>query len=253
LTEPAPPAAAPRVGQDRRPPVKRPWPRLPWWFVTGAVVAIVAFLVVGAVAIHGMTSFREQPLYERRSAPLPGEQSHRVGRVELPDAPLVDVRCGAVTGLKVQAGNVTAPLLTEALTALCNRIAGLGTYGTELAERIAALGRAGAVISFANFGRTGELTTTLAGPPPRVLLSDAFLRGGGQYKGFLQPELAHELWHGGRTDVTAEEELAARRVELAACKGVPSYQAFRGCTDAQRIVAAGDAAALAGLRAAGYR
>jgi hypothetical protein len=245
-------AVPPRVGQDRRPPVARPWPRLPRWFVAGAAVALVAFLVVGAVAIAGMARFKEQPLYERRSASAPGEQSHRVGRVELPNAPLRAVSCGAVTGLRVQGGTDAGGLLADALAGLCKRIAALKPYGTELADRIARLAERGAILSFANFGRTGELTTTLAGTPPRVLLSDAFLRGGGQFKGFLLPELAHELWHAGATTVTAEDELAARRVELAACGVIPSGDAFRGCTDAKRIVGDGDEKALRELRAAGY-
>jgi hypothetical protein len=83
-------------------------------------------------------------------------------------------------------------------------------------------------------------------------VSDSFLRGGGVFKGFLLPELAHELWHGGHAVVTAQDELMARKVELAACADIPGSASFRGCTDAKRIVDAGDDAALRGLRAAGY-
>ena len=249
MTDPAP---GPLVGQGRRPAVKRPWPRLPRWFWAGAVVALVAFLAVGAVALRAVLTFEEQPLYERRSAPGAG-RSHEVGRVELPDAPLRPVSCGAVTGLRVQGGPEAGALLADALAGLCRRTKEFGPYGVELADRIAALGRAGAIVSFANFGRTGELTTTLAGTPPRVLLSDAFVRGGGRFKGFLLPELAHELWHAGAVEVTAADELAARKVELAVCADVPATEAFRGCTDAKRIVDEGDEQALRGLRSVGYR
>jgi len=238
----------PAVGQGRRPPVPRPWPRLPRWFWIGTGAAIAAFLVVGVIAIVAVTSFKEQPLYERRSAPRDG-QSHFVGRVTLPDAPLLPVRCGSVDGLKVQGGPDTGPLLAAAVGGLCKRLNALDPYGAELADRIVALARQGAVISFANFGRTGELSTTI--PGPRILLSDSFLRGGGQFKGFLLPELAHELWHGGSPDPTAEDELTARKVEWKACGLVPSPTAFRGCTDAKRIV--DDPAALDRLRRAGYR
>lgn len=213
---------------------------------------MLAFLTFGGIALVRMASFEEQPLYERRSPPMAGQQSHHVGRVVLPDAPLREVACGAIRGLRVQGGPDTGPLLEDAIRGLCRRVAAVGTYGVELAERIKALAEARAIVSFANFGRTGELTTTLPGPPPRILLNDAFLRGGGQFKGFLLPELAHEMWHAGRVAVTAEEELVARKVELAACAMVPSSEAFRGCTDARRIVEAGDAEALRGLRAAGY-
>lgn len=245
--------ALPQVGQGRRPPVKRPWPTLPRWFWAGAALLLAAFVAVAVVAIVTMASFEEQPLYERRSPPLATEQSHHVGRVVLPEAPLRDVDCGAIQGLRVQGGEDTGPLLEEALRGLCRRVAAVEGYGVELAERMRRLAAQGAIVSFANFGRTGELTTTLPGSPPRILLNDAFLRGGGQFKGFLLPELAHELWHAGSADVTAEDELTARKVELAACALIPSQEAFRGCTDARRIVEDGDADALAGLRKAGYR
>lgn len=243
---------APRVGQGRRPAVKRPWPRLPVWFWVGATTAFVGFVAVGVVAIVKVASFEEQPLYERRSPPMANEQSHHVGRVVLPKAPVSDADCGAVTGLRVQGGPDTGPLLKDALRGLCRRVAGIEGYGVALAERIKALGDQRAIVSFANFGRTGELTTTLRGTPPRILLSDAFLRGGGQFKGFLLPELAHEMWHAGRVDLTAEDELTARKVEYAACRLIPSWEAFRGCTDAKRIVEAGDAGALSGLEKAGF-
>lgn len=241
----------PVVGQGRRPAGRRPWPVLPRWFVIGVATLLAAFLVVAVVAVVAVVRFTEQPLYERRSPPHAG-LTHFVGRVELPDAPTFPVACGAVHGLRIQAGLEAGALLAESVTGLCKRLAGIGTYGPELADRIVVLAKAGAVVSFANFGRTGELTTTLAGTPPRVLVSDSFLRGGGLFKGFLLPELAHELWHAGNVHVTAEEELAARKVELAACADIPGSASFRGCTDARKIVRDGDAKALAALRAAGY-
>ena len=233
--------------------MKRPWPRLPAWFWAGTALTVAAFVTFAVVAVVRMASFEEQPIYERRSPPLATEQSHHVGRVGLPDAPLREVECGAIRGLRVQGGPETGELLADAVRGLCRRVAVVGTYGPELADRIKLLADQRAIVSFANFGRTGELTTTLPGSPPRVLLNDAFLRGGGQFKGFLLPELAHELWHAGRADLTAEEELTARKVEVAACALVPANESFRGCNDARRIVAAGDEEALRGLRAAGFR
>jgi hypothetical protein len=241
----------PAVGQGPRPAGRRPWPALPRWFVIGAAATLVAFLVVGAGAVVAVVRFKEQPLYERRSPSRDG-MSHFVGRVELPDAPTFPVACGAIKGLRIQGGVEAGALLAEAVTGLCKRVAGIGPYGPRLADRIIVLAKAGAVVSFANFGRTGELTTTVAGTPPRILVSDAFLRGGGLFKGYLLPELAHELWHAGNVDVTAEEELTARKVELAACADIPGSASFRGCTDAKRIVTDGDEKALRELRAAGY-
>ena len=245
--------APPAVGQGKRPAVRRPWPRLPLWFRIGAVVSFVAFLAVAALSLKAILGFREQPLYERRSAPVAGRLSHDVGRVELPNAPLRDVPCGAVTGLRVQGGPESGALLEEVLRGLCENLNGVGADASLLADRIVALAEQRAIVSFANFGRTGELSTTLAGSPPRVLLSDSFLRGGGQFKGFLLTVMAHELFHGGATDLSAEDELRARRVESAACDTVPSRDVFRGCTDALRIVEEGEEAALRGLRKAGYR
>jgi hypothetical protein len=65
--------------------------------------------------------------------------------------------------------------------------------------------------------------------------------------------LAHELWHGGGVDVPAEEEYAARTVEARMCDFVPSSGGFRGCLEAREIVGLGRTAAVAGLRAVGYR
>lgn len=253
MTEPA--APLPAVGQGARPTKPRPWPKLPRWFLVGGSLALAGFLAASVIALVAIFSFEEQPLYERRSAPFETSQSHTVGRVVLPaeGTPIKPVDCGAVKGLRIQGGEDTGPLLTEAFAGLCKDIKGLGPYGNELAERIVALAEKGAIVSFANFGRTGELTTTLPGTPPRVLLNDAFVRGGGQFKGFLLPELAHELWHAGSAEITAQDELEARKVELAACALVPSSEAFRGCTDAKRIVDEGDEAALRGLRGVGYR
>lgn len=239
------------VGQGRRPAIRRPWPALPRWFVVGSVVGLVAFVAVVVVAIVAMVTFQEQPLFERRSAPA-GNLSHDVGRVTLPDAPYTEVTCNGVTGWRVQGGTDTTALLSGAFGGLCKRLGALGPYSAPLGDRIVALAKQRAVLSFANFGRTGELTTTLVGSPPRILLSDAFLRGGGQFKGFLLPELAHEIWHGGTATVTARAELDARKVEARACALIPSKTAFRGCTEAQRIVAYGDDVALAKLEAAGY-
>lgn len=241
----------PAVGQGKRPNVPRPWPRLPLWFRVGAGMAFVAFLVVAAVALKAILGFEEQPLYERRSPPIAG-QTHNVGRVELPDAPVREVPCRSVSGLKVQGGPESGPLLEEVVSGLCKNLNRIAPYDDELGERIVALARQGAIVSFANFGRTGELSTTLPGPPPRILVSDSFLRGGGQFKGFLLPVIAHEIMHAGSTSYAAAGELEARSAEWEACKTVPRPDAFRGCTDAQRIVEDGEEKALRGLREAGY-
>ena len=239
------------VGDGARPLARRPWPVLPRWLLLGVALALVAFTVLAVFAVRRILDEESQPLLERRTAPLTGVQSHDVGPLQASTAVPVPVSCGVVEGLRVAADDVVRPVLVEALTeGLCDR---LGTYDPELARRVIAAARRGTVISFGVFTRTGEDSTTVAGDPPRIVLNNRFA---GSFKGFLLPLLAHELWHAGEVDVTAEEEYDARRVENEVCGDQRirvSRTVSRGCEDARRIVRLRRPAAIAELRAAGYR
>jgi hypothetical protein len=169
-----------------------------------------------------------------------------VGELRASDAEREAVPCGVITGLQVQGDDIVRPLLADALRGLCRR---LGALDPALADRIKSAADQGAVISFGVFERTGDASTTVAGSPPRILVNTSYA---GAFKGYLLQVLAHELWHGGRVDVTAADELAARRIEDQICKRQPEIQSIRGCEEAAQIVSAGDEAALAGLRDAGY-
>lgn len=209
---------------------------------------MVAFLGLSAYAVSLILDTEEQPLFARRTPPLVGVQSHDSGRVVLSQEAPVAVPCGAIVGLKVAGDSVAGPLLRAAVTdGVCKRLAGIDP---ALASRVKLAAERGVVISFGIFERTGEDSATIAGQPPRVAINTRYA---GAFKGFLLPVLAHELWHAGSVEVTAEEELGARKAEAAMCAFVPSSTVHRGCTDANAIVAAGDAAALAQLRAVGFR
>jgi hypothetical protein len=214
-------------------------------------VTLAAFAVLAVFAVRQILQDDTQPLFERRTPPRAGAQSHDVGVVQASTAAPVPVKCGVVDGLQVSADAVVRPALLEAITTgLCDR---LGTLDPELAERVIAAAGKRTIISFGVFERTGEDSTTLAGRPPRIVLNNRFA---GSFKGFLLPLLAHELWHAGEVDVTAEEEYAARRVENQACDDLrirTSRTVSRGCQDARAVVRRGHDAAVALLRAAGYR
>ncbi|HVE62521.1 MAG TPA: hypothetical protein VNB94_01785 [Mycobacteriales bacterium] len=239
------------VGEGRRPVVRRPWPALPRWLVAGVAALLVVFVVLAAFAVGRILDESPQPLFERRSPSLAGRQSHDVGLVQASNEPPVAVRCGVVDGLQVAADAQVRPALVEALRdGLCAR---LGTFDDELARRVVVAARRGVVISFGVFARTGEDSTTLAGSPPRIVLNNRFA---GSFKGFLLPLLAHELWHAGQTDVTAEEEYAAREIEDEVCNDQrirTSRRVSRGCEDARAIVRRGRIAAIAELERLGYR
>ena len=235
------------VGQGRRPNVRRPWPRLPRWFWVLVAVTVAAFGGFVGDAVNRVVGFEEQPLFERRPPPAPG-QSHAVGRVEFSRADPVPVRCGAISGLRVAGDDVVRPLLAESIErGVCGRLGGLDP---RLADRIAAAARKGTIVSFGVFEGTGVDSTTLAGPPPRIVVNTRYA---GAFKGYLLQVLAHELWHGGSTEVTAEEEYLARVVEDAMCRLQPEIASVRGCEEARSIVELGEAEAVRRLREAGYR
>jgi hypothetical protein len=245
-----------RVGQGRRPRVKRPWPRLPPWFVFGAAAASFGIVVLLVLAVVRMAR-PEQPVEQRRT-PSSATMSHDVGAVVFQDRLTEPVPCGAVTGLRV--AGVTqenVDLLRELVTqAICPnlRITPLDAVGADAS--VAAAARRGVVIGFGQFERTGEDSTTLVEPgkPVRVAVNARFSIRGKSFKGYLAVVLLHELMHaGGRLPVTAEDELRARTAEAALCTAIlPNTEIGRSCSDAQTIVGWGRETALAKLRAAGY-
>ncbi|MDQ1709595.1 MAG: hypothetical protein QOG49_980 [Frankiaceae bacterium] len=245
------PTAAAQVGQGRRPAAKRPWPQLPRWFVVGVAGTAVATVAVLAYAIV-LLGRAPQPLTARRT-PSSAGLSHDVGRYEFRSAVTQPVACGAVNGLQVAGANqADADLLADVVGGVCKNIRQLSPPAEDRAVQAA---RRGAIIGFAQFERTGEDSTTIAGTPPRVAVNTRFSVRGKSFKGYLAAVVVHELVHAGAPPgpVTADEEFTARTAESQLCAIVlPNDQIGRSCADANAIVALGRAAAITKLRAAGY-
>jgi hypothetical protein len=231
--------------------VRRPWPRLPRWFVVGVAVSSVLIVVVLGYAI-AVLSRPAQPVTERRT-PSSATLSHDVGKFELQAAVQRPAPCGAVNGLATAgATSADADLLAEVLAGICKNIR---TVAPPAEDRVVTAARRGVVISFARFERTGEDSTTIAGRPPRVAVNARFSSRGGSFKGYLAGVVLHELMHAGGppVPVTADEEFLARSAENQLCGIVlPNSSIGRSCADARAIVDLGRDAALRRLRAAGY-
>lgn len=247
----AAPAGNLRVGQGRRPTARRPWPRLPRWFVAGVAVASLAILAVLGYAV-ALLARDPQPVTERRTA-SGASSSHNVGNLRVLSTLHRAVPCGAVSGLQVTAGiEADVDLLDEVVRGVCKNIR---TVAAPAEQRVVAAARRGVVIGYAQFERTGEDSTTLAGNPPRVAINTRFSVQGKLFKGYLAGVVLHELMHAGAPagPVSAEDEFAARAAENQLCDIVlPNSEIGRSCADARAIVRLGRDEAIKRLRAAGY-
>jgi len=245
------PADPPVVGQGRRPTVRRPWPQLPRWFVVG--VALTSLMIVGvlgyAVTLLGRDA---QPVTERRT-PSTAALSHDVGKLEFRSAVSRPVPCGAVSGLQVAgATEADVDLLDEVVRGICKNIR---TVSAPAEARVVSAARAGVVIGFAQFERTGEDSTTIEGTPRRVAVNTRFSVRGKSFKGYLAGVLLHELMHAGAPPgaVSADEEFLARSTEIELCLIVlRNSEIGRSCGDAESITELGRDEAVRRLRAAGY-
>lgn len=246
-------SATQRVGQGRRPKVKRPWPRLPAWFVIGTTAASVAIVVVLVLAVVRMAR-PDQPVEQRRT-PSSAAASHDVGAVVFQDRIVEPVSCGPVTGVSVAgATQANVDLLREVFTeAICPKLRTTALDAVDADARLVAAAGQQAVIGFAQFERTGEDSTTLT-DPTRIAINARFSIRGKTFKGYLAAVLMHELMHAGSDlPVTAEDEFVARSAEYAMCQAVlPNEVLGRSCGDAETVVRWGRETAVARLRAAGY-
>ncbi|HKE98203.1 MAG TPA: hypothetical protein VKG45_04640 [Actinomycetes bacterium] len=249
----------------------RPWPALPWWLWAAVALSVVAAAVVAVALLRRATPERiTVPLGARRSPPAAG-RTHDVGAARAsalePSATgrftSVDAGCPRLAGVRL-AGT---PAEVETLRAAAGKLCALRSVGGIDQARTALRG-AHAVVAFAAFERTGNESTALLAPQAGLALGQAraAVLVNRKFAGAV-PErtavlLAHEGAHlqppGDRdVPVTAAQELAARRVELAACDqlfhGRGGPEPNRGCSDARELLALGEARALAALRAAGYR
>jgi hypothetical protein len=234
----------------------RPWPRLPWWLwlvvaATSALMVTVALSLVGA-------NRPAVPLGADRSPPS-GQYSHGVGEARVPaleEANRARVTrrhpdCPRLGGLTL----VGTPGEVDLLAAAADRVCGLRT--TEPIDRARrALDRARATVAFAEFRASGnESTTRFAPDGPTVLVNGKFSAGPAERVAVLLVHEGAQVAAGGPVD--AAGELAAVRAQADACQrlftGGGGLGPNRSCLAAADLLAAGEARALAALRAAGYR
>ena len=232
----------------------RPWPRLPWWL--WLVVAATTVTMI-AVAVSLVTADRSAaPLGAGRSPPA-GRYSHDVGDTRVPaldEANRVQVvrrhpTCPRLTGLTL----VGTPGEVDLLAAAADQVCGLRT--TAPVERARQALDRGATVVFAEFQLSGnESTSRFGADGPVVLVNGKFSKGPPERVANLLVHEGSHLADGGPPDAAAE--LAADHAQDDACKRLfatpGSLGPNRSCLEAASLVAAGDARALAALRAVGY-
>ena len=217
-------------------------------FVVAGVVAVVAALVF---IIHPPQS-QTIAIQDRRPPPR-GTLSHDTGR--LVPAPLpsplstLPPACPTFATTTLKVGPAGVVRLRGVLGDLCRL--SHGGVPAELTTAIAGL--KGATIRFAAFQRAGvESTADFA--TRTIWLNLKFSQSNMSIEQ-VAPVLAHEGWHLAHPGdaVTAEQELGARRAEVAACRELMSVDKWpRWCNDARTLTELPAARAIALLVSAGY-
>lgn len=251
------PRARPLSDEEVQELRRRPWPKLPWWlWLTAAVTTAAA--VAATVLLLQVPDPEQVPLGARRSPPpAGGDRSHGVGAWL---APALDpanqervarheAGCDRLEGVTVAGAPEDAALLRLAAREAC---AFRSTPLIDAARQ--GLRERRAVVAFAGFEATGNESTLLFDTPRQgqvtVLVNGKFQRGDPERVAVL---LIHEGVHAAAGPTgSAEDELAARQAELAACRqAFPVWrEANRGCRDAEALLNQPDP--LAELQRAGY-
>ena len=217
-------------------------------FLVAGVVAVVAALVF---IIHP-PEFSTVPVQERRPPPR-GALTHNVGKlapapVPSPEATLPPA-CAAFSTTVLRVGPAGAVRLRQALVDLCR----LSHGGVPADLTIAIKGLGTSTIRFAGFRLAGvESTADLA--TRTVWLNLKFSESNLPVEQ-VAPVLVHEGWHLAHLGdaVTAEQELGARRAEVAACRELMDVSKWpRWCNDARTLTDLPAARAIALLVSAGY-
>lgn len=252
----------------------RPWPRLPLWlWLVAGLSALAMVTVAGALVLRPGPEEVTVRLGARRSPPADG-LTHGVGAWRAPaleqptatDAEVGRAECPRLDRITLVGTGSDVRLLREAAGKVC----ALRSEG-GIDQARAALNQWTVVVAFAGFTATGNESTMLL-DPSRSSARRLDLRGtqvavlvNGKFAGGAPERIAallvHEgahLAHSGGAALAGEatDELAARRVELAACNRLfppgGALRPNRGCQDARALVDLDEAGALAELRAAGY-
>lgn len=242
------------LGQATEPPEPPAGPPGFLRSMPGPLMALFLLLAAGGVALAVFLflnpPFAPQPLAGRRPPPS-GALTHDVLRLRRApaDPPAAFMPpCPLLAETRVVGGARAMRRITDALRPLCQLTRGVAA---ELSRALDGL--RGTTIRFAAvFGRTGVESSTDVSTRT-IWLNIKFARANTPTI-HLSPVIVHEAWHLARgSAVTAREELAARRAELAACRELIPRQFWqRGCDEADELVALGDERALEALVAAGY-
>jgi hypothetical protein len=215
-------------------------------------LAAVAAVVASVVVLVRPPTFGTVALQDRRPPPA-GVYSHdpvAVFVAPTPDVPIpYTPPCKAFAGTRPIGGVAFTERVTEALAQLCT-LRGPSVPPDVVA---AARGLAGTTIRIAEFERSGIEATLDFGS--RTIWVNLKLTQRRSDAAGLIPVLLHEGAHLAAPDepITAERELAARRVELEACRQFIRVADWpRWCEDARDLTALERADALALLASAGY-
>ncbi|MFP5225414.1 MAG: hypothetical protein ACLGH3_07695 [Actinomycetota bacterium] len=228
-------------------PIRQAMPR--GLLISFATLALVAIVATGWLLIRP-SDFVTVPLQERRPAPADGFSHDPIRVVPVPPpetVPEAEAPCEELSGTRWVMSGDGLTRLYQALKQACTLI-GPG-MSQDMRQAIEGLGKA--TVRFAQFERTG-------------IESTANLEDGTLWLNFrfadralepieMLPPLLHEGYHlaGSPEGPDAEAEVAARQVELQACREfIPRDEWKRWCLDALAIVESNDPIAL--LEGAGF-
>jgi hypothetical protein len=221
---------------------------------------LVLLLVAGVVAIAASVivilrppKFNTVAVQDRRPPPR-GSLTHDVGRIvpgPLPSqVPSVTPPCPAVSGTHIMAGGPGVQRLRAVMVQICS----LSRGGVPADVTTAIAGLKGATIRYAGFGRPGvESTADIR--TKTIWLNIKFSQQRLPVEQ-LAPVVLHEGWHLANPGdlVTAEQELDARRAEVATCRQLIEIDKWpRWCQDARALTELPQTRAIDLLVSAGYR
>lgn len=227
-------------------------PVLHRWFVLAMIPLVVAGIGVTAWAFASIRGV-DLPVAERRPAGS-DEVTHDRGDAVVAEDTTVEPATGCAEGIDLIGDPGGRAAARRALSALCTQLRGADL--PEVADGLAAWIAADGVLRFAVFERNGVDASARTEDGRVVIeLNNKFQ--------FLEPSaalavpfLVHELAHLGDTwpgaPVTAEQELAAMRLQARSCDLLAIRRdPPRGCNDAEELLGLDDP--LGALVAAGYR
>lgn len=221
---------------------------------------LVLFVALGLFAVGASVWFLIKPprtdavaVHARRPPAEDSTLSHGVGRIYPAPTPSAIRRIEAPCPEVEQVTPLGGPSAVERVRLMLVEVCGLakGGVGDEIAAAIEGLPRAR--IRSAQFDRTG-VDSTVDLRQRVIYLNTKFVLAKIPIRQVV-PVVLHEAYHLAHSGerITATEELAARTVELAACRELVRATDWpRWCSDANTLVSLPRARALDLLEQAGY-